>query len=88
MKRTQELWNEQYKSHEQLKGQSALREFIGEDLTFDSRNKVLKQTQREWLDQQIQEKREKRQREKEEDWQEHLRTMELNNIRGILETRH
>ena len=71
---------------DEIKGISGVIELKGEDLSYDSRKKFLQQQQKEWLEQQIREKRAQAQREKENELIYELQTLEIDKIRGQLES--
>lgn len=52
---------------------------------YDSRREFFKNKQKEWLDQQIEEKRQRAEQEKLEEQMYHQQTYELNRMRGMLE---
>ncbi len=86
MKRTQELWRAPFQNYENTRNMSGMREFVGEDLEKGAREKYLKRKQKEWLDEQIREKENKKLKEQEETDLYHKQTMEINKIRGVLES--
>ena len=67
MKRTNELWNQPYRDYNNLRGISNMKDFNGEDLTKESREVYLKNLQRKWLEEQMQEKENQRQKELQEE---------------------
>ena len=71
---------------------SGCREFEGEDLStpwdileYDARKEFFKNKQKQWLDQQIEEKRQRQEQERFENQQYAQQTQELNRMRGMLE---
>lgn len=85
MKRLRQTYH-QNGNVEDIKCVSGVIELKGEDLSYEARQKFLQQQQKEWLDQQIREKQEKERREKENEMMYDLQTLELNKIRGQLES--
>jgi len=67
MKRVQERWNCPHPQWEERLGLSGLKEFDGEDLTSDDRERHFRQMQKKWFDEQKKEKEiEKEARDREE----------------------
>ena len=85
MRRLRQTYHEK-NNDEDVKGISGVIELKGEDLSYEARQKFLQQQQKEWLDQQIREKQEQARREKENDMMYDLQTLELNKLRGQLES--
>eukprot|EP01017_Pseudomicrothorax_dubius_P042784 TRINITY_DN702_c0_g1_i4.p1 TRINITY_DN702_c0_g1~~TRINITY_DN702_c0_g1_i4.p1 ORF type:complete len:148 (-),score=50.55 TRINITY_DN702_c0_g1_i4:113-556(-) len=85
MKRTKETFYKEHPQAPEREGISGCKDFDGEDLEYDARNKYLKQQQKEWLKQQMLEKESKKHAEKEEENAYATQTLELNRMRGMLQ---
>lgn len=85
MKRVRQTYCEK-NNIEEIKGLSGVIELKGEDLSYEARQRFLQQQQRAWLDQQIKEKKERAQCEKENDRMYDFQTLEIDKIRGQLES--
>jgi len=69
-------------------GVSSLKIFDGEDLTYGDRKRIQALQQKDWIEQQIREKQERLQAEKEAEAQFAQQTLELNGMRKALEEDH
>ncbi|KAM3138235.1 hypothetical protein pb186bvf_009714 [Paramecium bursaria] len=85
MKRTKESFFREHPEWEKRQGLSGLREFDGEDLQYDARNKYNKDLQKQWIQQQVEEKRQKDAQEKAEEQAYAQQTLEINRFRGMLQ---
>ncbi|CAD8202249.1 unnamed protein product [Paramecium octaurelia] len=85
MKRTKETIFREHPDWQQRQGISGLKEFDGEDLQFDSRNKFNKDQQKQWIFEQIEEKRRRQEQEKAEEMAYAQQTLEINRFRGMLQ---
>ncbi|CAD8195130.1 unnamed protein product [Paramecium octaurelia] len=85
MKRTKETIFRQHPDWQQRQGISGLKEFDGEDLQYDARNKYNKEQQKQWIQEQIQEKKRKQEQEKAEEMAYAQQTLEINRFRGMLQ---
>ena len=86
MKRVRQFYHN--KENTTANGISGVQAFEGEDLTYASRMKYNQQKQKEWLNQQMEEKRQRQQQEKENDMLYDLQTMQINKLRGAMEYEH
>ena len=86
MKRVRQIYHN--KDSKIFNGISGVHTFEGEDLSYASRMKYNQQKQKEWLNQQMEEKRLRQQQEKENDMLYDLQTIQINKMRGALEFEH
>ncbi|CAD8212459.1 unnamed protein product [Paramecium octaurelia] len=85
MKRTKETFFRKHPDWQKRQGVSGLKEFDGEDVQYDSRNKYNKEQQKQWILDQIEEKRRRQEQEKDEEQAYAQQTLEINRFRGMLQ---
>lgn len=85
MKRTKETFHQTQPTYVDRNGISGCRDFEGEDLEYDSRTQYLKHQQKNWLEQQSNEKEMMRQREKLEEDFYATQVREMTRMRYILD---
>lgn len=85
MKRTKETHYKHQEVYIEREEISGARNFGGEDLDFESRQKANKQMQKQWIEEQIAEKQQRCQQEKDEENNYARQTLELNRMKGMLE---
>ena len=83
MKRTKNNWTE---GHPQDRnGISGLMTFDGEDIKYENRKKIYQSTQKEWFEQQLEEKQQRRQYAKEDEMLFARQTLQDNRAISLLE---
>lgn len=85
MKRTREMCMYEFKKSSDIKDISGCINFFGEDLEYNSRKKKMQKIQRDWLKEQMREKENQRQREKEEEMNYQMKVLNVNKYRGAME---
>nr|8G2Z_0X Chain 0X, RIB43A protein [Tetrahymena thermophila CU428]8G2Z_1X Chain 1X, RIB43A protein [Tetrahymena thermophila CU428]8G2Z_2X Chain 2X, RIB43A protein [Tetrahymena thermophila CU428]8G2Z_3X Chain 3X, RIB43A protein [Tetrahymena thermophila CU428]8G2Z_4X Chain 4X, RIB43A protein [Tetrahymena thermophila CU428] len=85
MKRVKESYFREHSDWSDINGCSGAKEFEGEDLAYDARIKYQKETQKQWIEQQIREKKMREEAERNEERAYATQTLELNRMRGMLE---
>ncbi|CAK57386.1 unnamed protein product (macronuclear) [Paramecium tetraurelia] len=85
MKRTKETFFREHPDWQYRQGVSGLKEFDGEDLQYDSRNQHNKEQQKQWIFDQIEEKKRRQDQEKAEEQAYAQQTLEINRFRGMLQ---
>mmetsp|Transcript_61317 Transcript_61317/g.85304 ORF Transcript_61317/g.85304 Transcript_61317/m.85304 type:complete len:89 (+) Transcript_61317:78-344(+) len=85
MKRTKETYFRYHPQAGDREGMSGLKDFDGEDLDNESRNKFYKSKQNEWLEQHAQQVEDQKNREKEEENLYAQQTKETTRMRQMLE---
>ena len=83
MKRTKENWLQTHPFHKT--NVSGLQLFDGEDLYYAERKRSMKEIQKKWLDQQMEEAKMKRARSEEEEKLYAHQSFQMNRVRGMLE---
>lgn len=83
MKRTKENWLQTHTFHKT--NISGLQLFDGEDLYYAARKKSMKEIQKKWLDQQIEEAKMKRAQSEEEEKLYAYQSLQINRARGMIE---